>query len=46
MLKSTCGGCVIVSKMAEKKSQLLTNATPLIALQEATLTKKILAITV
>ena len=37
--------CVIASKMAEK-SQLLTDTTPHIALQEAALNKKILATTV
>ena len=41
-LISMCGGRVIASKMAEKKPQLLTDATPLTVLQEAALTKKIL----
>ena len=43
-LISMCGigRHVIASKMAVKKSQLLTDSTPHIALEEAGLTKKVL----
>ena len=39
-------GRVTLAKMAENSPEVLTDATPHIALQEAVLTKKILATTV